>query len=342
MTFGQKHLMRLRQCCRGRTVSVAAIVGLALTGCQTIPDISTWNQATKDVSSAVTTSFGTAADVNGGIAGRLDAVAQDQPAFSDTAKRYSKAATALRNRANDYEQLFGAISDYSSSLAALARASENSQQTVDAVAGSLNQLVTAVGGTALAGAGFELGKTLGNEVIKVKAAHDFGDAVQKADPAIGQISELLIKDLADLQQTVGATKEEAIRAVVEEPHKKDLDYRRALLKRREALERSVAAAPPTTSILDVKDAPELVKVQQLLQDTDSWYKPMQDELNSALAVQRKSEQLVTQTSRAVSAWRDSHASLAVAVKQRRLPEAGRLAAIAVRIRQLTAELNEEK
>lgn len=40
------------------------------------------------------------------------------------------------------------------------------------------------------GAGFELGKTLANEVIKVKAARDFGDAVQKADPAIGQISDL--------------------------------------------------------------------------------------------------------------------------------------------------------
>ena len=356
MTFEQKRLTLFRQCYQRRTVhvNVAVIVYVVLAGCQTIPDISSWNQSTKDVTSAVTAGFGTAAEVNGDIARRLDNVLESKPEFSDPAKRYSSVAKALGNRANDYEQLFGAISDYSSSLAAISRASDNSQQTVDAVAGSLNQLVGAAGGTALVGAGFELGKTLATEVIKVKAAHDFGEAVQKADPVIGQISQLLLNDLADLQRTVSVTKEEAIRVAVEEPRKKDLEYRQALLRRRVFLEATIAVAvapgpaipnaplPPTTSLLNVNDAAELAKVEQYLQDTDTWYKPLQDELNSALAVRARSEQLVMQTSRAVSAWRDSHASLSAAVKQRRLPESGRLAALAVRIRDLTAEIKKEK
>ena len=356
MTFGQNRIVLFRQCNRRRTVhlNVATIVCLLLLGCQTIPDISNWNQSTKDVSSAVTAGFGTAADVNGDIAKRLDKVLESKPEFGDPAKRYSSVAKAISTRANDYEQLFGAVSDYSSSLAAISRASDNSQQTVDAVAGSLNQLVGAVGGTALAGSGFELSKTVGNEIIKVKAAHDFGEAVQKADPVIGQISQLLLNDLADLQRTVSITKEEAIRVAVEEPHKKDLEYRQALLRRSAFLKAAIAVAvaplpatpnrpfPQTTSLLNVNDAAELYKVEQYLKDTDTWYKSLQDELNSALAVRAKSEQLVIQTSRAVSAWRDSHASLSTAVKQRRLPESGRLAAIAVRIRDLVAELKKEK
>ena len=183
MTFGQNRIVLFRQCNRRRTVhlNVATIVCLLLLGAGTT-DISNWNQSTKDVSSAVTAGFGTAADVNGDIAKRLDKVLESKPEFGDPAKRYSSVAKAISTRANDYEQLFGAVSDYSSSLAAISRASDNSQQTVDAVAGSLNQLVGAVGGTALAGSGFELSKTVGNEIIKVKAAHDFGEAVQKSGP----------------------------------------------------------------------------------------------------------------------------------------------------------------
>lgn len=324
------------------------IVCAVLGGCQTIPDLSSWNQSTQSVTTAVTEGFQTAAGVNGDIAKRLDKTLETKPEFSNPASRYEIVAKTLDARADDYEKLFGAIEDYSASLAAIARANENSQQTVDAVAGSLNQLVGAVGGTSLAGAGFELGKTLANEVVKVKAAHDFGEAVQRADPVIGQISELLMKDLADLRRTVGPTKDEVILAALEEPNAKQLDYRRALERRRVFLQATIKAAVSphpdgqTASILNASDAPELAKVEQYLHDTETWYLPMVEEIDRALAVRAKSEALVMQASRAVAAWRGSHASLAAAVKEHRLPESGRLAAIAVRIRELVAEIKKEK
>ena len=353
MRFWQTRVVLFRHPRRTVELFFAAVASLLLAGCQAIPDMSDWNQATKDVSSAVNAGFGSAAQVNGDIAQRLDKVLEDIPAFSDPASRYSSVAEALSKRANDYEQLFGAISDYSSALAAISRASDSSQQTVDAVAGSLNQLVGTLGGTTLTGPGFELGQALANEVIKIKAAHDFGDAVQKADPVVGQISQLLLDDLADLEKTVGVSKDEVIRIAIEEPHKKDLDFRRALLRRRAFLETTIMIAvdppstpehphPATTSLLKVDDAPELAKVEQYLRDADTWYSPLQAELNGALAVRAQSEQLVIQTGRAVSAWRDSHASLSAAVKERRLPESGRLAALAVRIRGLVAELRKEQ
>ena len=335
---------------RGWTARVwaACIVSGVLAGCQTIPDISSWNQSTKDVTSAVTTGFHTAADVNGDIGRRLDSELMTKPEFKDAATRYASVARELRRRATDYEKLFGAITDYSTSLAAIARASENSQKTVDAVAGSLNQLVGAVGGTSLTGAGFELGKSLTNEVIKVKAAHDFGEAVQKADPVIGQISTLLIDDLADLQRTVTESKDETIRVAIQDPHKTELEYRAALVQRRTHLQLAVAGAvapepPPaqTTSLLKADDAPELAKIDQYLRDTDTWFIPMNDELNRALMVRAKSEELTVQARRAVEAWRDSHASLGAAVKERRMPESGRLAALAVRVRDLIAEIKKE-
>ena len=328
----------------------ACLVPMMLAGCQTIPDISSWSQSTKDVTSAVTEGFQTASRVNGDIARRLDTILETKPEFSDTAKRYASVSQALEGRADAYEKLFGAITDYSTSLAAIARARANSQQTVDAVAGSLNQLVAAVGGTSLTGAGFELGKTLANEVIKIKAARDFGDAVRKADPVIGQISDLLIADLTDLQRTVGVTKDEAIRAAVEEPRQKQVEYRAALERRRDELQSVIAHAvapkratpeardPPTTSLLNVNESAELAKVEQYLRDTETWYTPMKHELEGALAVRAQSEELVIQTGRAVAAWRASHASLAAAADERRMPESGRLAALAVRIRDLVADI----
>lgn len=331
------------------------IICSVLTGCQTIPaDISGWNQSTKDVTGAVTEGFRTATDVNGDIARRLEKFSQSKPEFSEPAKRYASVAKALEGRADDYEKLFGAINDYSASLAAIAHASEKSQQAVDAVAGSLNQLIGAIGGTSLAGAGFELGKMLANEIIKIKAAKDFSEAVQQADPVIGQVSELLVKDLADLQRTVGETKDEAIRAAVEDPNKKQLEYRNALERRRADLQTAIktAIAPgpispgatpsSTTSLLNNNDVIELGKVEQYLRDADAWYIPLKSELDRSLASRTKSEELTIQTSRAVKAWRDSHASLAAAVKERRVPESGRLAALAIRIRDLATELKREK
>jgi hypothetical protein len=333
---------------RMRHSLIAGIGAALLAGCQAIPDVSAWNQATRDVTGAVTTGFQSAADVNGDIARRLIA----RPEFADPARRYESVAQTIGSRAADYEKLFGAISDYSGSLAAIARASDNSQKTVDAVAGSVNQLVEAIGGTLFVGASFDLGKLLVSEAIKIKAAHDFGDAVQKADPVIAQVSDLLIRDLADLQRTVGPSKDEAIRAAIEEPNKKRLEYRAALERRRSDLQTIIknaitpnAAAPglaiSTTSLLDVNDAPELVKVEQYIREADAWYQPIQTELKHALQVRAKSEELAIQAGHAVQAWKASHASLAAAVKERRVPQSGQLAALALRIQKLANDIKKE-
>jgi hypothetical protein len=317
-----------------------------LAGCQTIPDMSTWDQSTRDVTSAVTKAFQTAASVNGDIARHLSNAG---PAFQDAAKRYAQVTQTLNDRVNDYEKLFGAIADYSASLAAIARTAETSRQKVESVAGSVNQLVTSLGGTSLAGPAFELIKTASDEGIKFKAAHDFADAVRDADPVVGQVSALLINDLSDLQKTVGATKDEAIYAAIVQPREKALDYRQALARRQSELQAKIVAGlspkdpnQATRSLLQIEDAAELAKVEQYLRETDNWYGPLMAEIDGALAARAKCEELVIQTGRAVAAWRDSHASLYRAVKERRLPESGRLAALAVQISDLAADLKKEK
>ena len=335
-----------------RASVLVAAAALALSGCQSIPDMSEWNKATKDVTSAVAQGFQTSASLNGDIAKRLDAVLESKPEFGDPSKRYASVARALNQRADDYEKLFGAVADYSSALAAISKAADNSGKTAEAVAGSVNGLIEAVGQSALAGAGFNLAKLLLSELIKVKAASDFGDAVEKADPIIGKISELLANDLNDLKRTVGSAKDEAIRAAIEIPTQSKLDYRTALERRRDALQASVrtvvspAGAPgatlPTGSLLNASDAPELGKIEQYLKDADAWYLPYKAELGNALSTRGKSELLVTQTLRAVEAWRESHASIAKAVKERRPPDSARLAALAVKIRELVDELKKGK
>ncbi|MES2715131.1 MAG: hypothetical protein V4795_05170 [Pseudomonadota bacterium] len=325
---------------RRRPLLPALAAALLLSACQTIPDVSGWTQATRDVTGAVTGGFQAAAGVNSDIGRRL----QGLPDFAEPAQRYARAAAALEQRADDYEALFGAIADYAGALAALSQASANSAKTVDAVSGALNQLVGAVGGTALAGAGFELGKALASEVIQVKAARDFAEAVERADPVVGRIAALLVADLADLGRTVGDAKPAAVQEAIELPHAKRLEFRAALERRRSSLQAAVrtALAQPARSLVDVADASELRQVEQLLRETDSWYQPMQAELQQALKQRETTQALTVQASRAVQAWRASHASVAAAVRERRPPESGRLAALALRIRALSDELKKEK
>ena len=328
---------------RRRPLLPALVAVLLLSACQTIPDVSAWNQATRDVTGAVTGGFQAAAGVNSDIGRRL----QGLPGFEDPAQRYARAAAALDQRAADYETLFGAIADYAGALAALSQASGNSAKTVDAVAGAANQLVGAVGGTALAGAGFELGKALAGEVIKIKAARDFADAVERADPVVARIADLLTADLADLGRTVGDAKPAAVQEAIELPHAKRLEYRAALERRRAVLQATVrtalgpVAGRPDRSLGDVVEAGELRQVEQLLRETDSWYLPVQAELQKALKQQEATLALAVQADRAVQAWRSSHATVAVAVRERRPPESGRLAALAVRIRALSDTLRKE-
>lgn len=332
---------------------IVALLALLMAGCQSIPDVSDWSKATRDVSTAVTEGFQASASINGDIAKRLDGTLESNPAFADPARRYGSVARELARRADDYEKLFGAINDYSASLAAIARASQNSTGTVDAVAGSVNSLVSAFGAVPLAGPAFELGKLLAGELIKIKAASDFGDAVKAADPLIGKVAELAIADLKDLERTVSVTKDEAIRAALEEPNRRQLAYRSALERRRSDLQAAItviaprpatpgAAAPPTTSLLDVAQAPELARVEQYLREADAWYVPWKTGLDKALASRAKAEALAVQTRRAVEAWRSSHESLATAVREQRPPETGRLVALAIRIRGLVDEIKKER
>lgn len=204
---------------RGR-IMLAALCCAALfsAGCQSIPDLSAWDQATREVSGAVTEGFHASAGINAGMARRLERIAEDQPDLGPHAKGYRSAATALEARAVEYEKLFAALTDYSASLAAIARANANSSKTVDGVASSLNGLLQVVGSMPLAGASLELGKLLASEAIQVKAASDFADAVGKADPAIGRIAELVVRDLGDLRKTV-ALKDEPLREAITSPWK---------------------------------------------------------------------------------------------------------------------------
>jgi hypothetical protein len=306
-----------------------------LTACQTIPDLSAWDRSTRDVGTAVIDGFYSTAGVNADLAARLRRI--DDPALLDRATQYAAASKVVSDRAEDYETLFGAMADYSASLAAIAKASANSDENVEAVAGSVNQFIGALGGTPLVGAGFELGKLLASEIIKVRAARDFASAVQAADPIVGSVCDLLLKDLASAKAVL-ATKEEPIRTAISLPFEDRLKYRTLLEKRRTTLQTTVRNNSPDTSLSQVPEASEIQKVDVLLRDTDTWYVPLAKDIDQALITLSRTEQLIVQTSRAVGAWRASHASLAVAIQQKRAPESAKLAALAVRIRDLAAEI----
>lgn len=325
----------------------ACLAALLLAACQTIPDVTSWTQATQALSGSVVGGFEAAAGLHADIGQRLDTL----PAFKPEAQRYQAAAAALARRGDDHGRLFAAMADYSASLAAVSKASANSSATVDAVAGSVNQLLGAVGAAGLAGAGFELGKALAGEAIKIKAARDFADAVARADPVVARVADLLAADLADLATTLGGAKRESIRIAHELPERDRLDYRRALAARQAVLQAEVRAqvqpdglpgAPrPTAALPEKGPVDELARVDRLLQAADSWYLPLQARIGQAQAARTDAEAMVGQARKAVLAWKDSHASLAAAVREKRLPDTAHLVAVVTRLRELVATLKKE-
>lgn len=335
---------------RTRTVVLTILAGVSVAACQSIPDVTPWTKATTDLSDAVTQGFHAAAAVNGQLATRIDPAQSGNEEFKTSAASYKAIATTLSDRADDYEKLFGAIADYAGSLDAIAKAADSSHETVDAIAGSVDNLVSAVGGTSLSGPANELVKGLSSELIKIKAAHDFGEAVSQADPVISKVADLLTDDLKDLASTVADAKDAVIRTALNEPLKKQLAYYDALIDRRNDVYVKVADgviqrrpnAPATSrSLLDVKEADELPKLDQSLIDAERWHAPYRAELGRALVARTLAEQLIDATLRAVEAWKSAHGSLASAVKERRIPESRRLAAIAVRIHDLVIDIRNQ-
>ncbi len=330
---------------------LAISLSIFLLGCQSIPDISSWTQATKSVTSSATTAFQSAKDVNDGIATRLSSTTK--PELRSIADRYEVAAKYIGERGAMYEQLFSAISDYSESLELIAKASDNSQKSVDAVAGAVGQFVQTAG-IAFAPISAPIGdaiKVLANEVIKIKAAQDFGSAVQKADPIIGQISGYLVQDLESLKKTVGSTKEISILEAYESRYAKELEFRRALERRRVDLQSAIRSgvtvisvggsttSAPISTVQSASD--ELLVVEQHLQATDTWYKSLQNEISIALLKVKKTNDLIDESIKLVKVWKDSHESLAIGIKARRAPDSARLAALAVKIQKIVNDIEKE-
>ncbi len=325
----------------------ALCAALLLGGCQTIPDVSGWNQATQALAGSVVGGFEAAAAVHQDIGQRLDS----QSGFKEQAKGYQDAAAALTRGGEAYGLLFAAMADYSASLAAVSKASANSSATVDAVAGSVNQLLGAVGVAGLAGAGFELGKLVASEAIKIKAARDFAEAVDRADPTVARVADLLVSDLDDLAKTLSGTKREPIMAAYNLAERDRLDYRRALVARLAVLQADVgsqvqpAALPgaprPTAALAEKGPAEELQRVERLLQAADSWYLPLQAAIDRAQKSRAGTAALVAQARKAALAWKASHASLATAAREKRLPDTAHLLSVVTRLRELVADLKKE-
>ena len=332
---------------RGLCATPALLAGLLLGGCQTIPDVSGWNQATQALSGSVVGGFEAAAALHQDIGQRIDS----QPGFKPQAQGYLDASAALARGGEAYGLLFAAMADYSASLAAVSKASANSSATVDAVAGSVNQLLGVVGVAGLAGTGFELGKLVASEAIKIKAARDFAEAVERADPIVARVADLLASDLDDLGKTLAGTKREPIIAAYNLAERDRLDYRRALVARLAALQAEVGSqvqpaglpgAPRSTAPLPDKGAAEeMLRVERLLQAADSWYLPLQAAIDRAQKSRAGTAALVAQARKAALAWKASHASLAAAAREKRPPDTAHLLSVVTRLRELVADLKKE-
>jgi len=320
----------------------AIALGSMFAACQSIPDVSPWSDSTRQIADAVVGGFRTSARVNGEIARRAAPEFSKNQAFGEASRRYERVAIELLRRADDYEIVFGAIVDYSTSLRAISGAANDSATTADGVANALNALVGSLGATALAGPAFDLLKELGGEVLKIKAARDFQSAVETADPSIGRLADIVKADLDELTKTIGQTKDEALRIAFYEPREHEIEFYRRLEQRRKTIQDAVRQAmnsDGSVSVINIADAPELARLDQYLAAADVWYRPLTAELNTAVEARAATEALAIQTRKAIGVWRESHAYLSKAISEHRAPSAARLSSIAAKLREVIADID---
>ena len=305
------------------------IVGLStvllISGCTT-PDLKPFAEASKTLSASVKTGGELAIKP---LAKTPIWVTNSLVEPGDPAHPY----TALEVSWAERWKVMDAVAVYSASLAAISDAAAHRKENATELAGSVQQLASAVPGY---GAAFNSAGALvvkGLEItVEVKAWHDMRRAVEAADPAIQlvargikldfiEISHLFEAPLNDQLAKLGAS----IRPVVR--------IEQALRQQRDSQRRLVEADPG-----DSGKGAELTRL-------DGLYATAVADLNQIRSARSKVEDQIAQGKdffasaiRAVDAWAAANAELVKVFKEQRMPNFTLLIARAEELKEIVKQL----
>lgn len=228
-----------------------------------------------------------------------------------------------------------AVINYTDSLANIAEAGRTGSDNAGNLAGAVDGFLGALSAPTLPSNYVALAKSLYGIVAEVRAANSFSKAVEKTDPAIQAMAEILIADLNDLEALLAQSTVPVKQALLSQNKNVDIsDYRSQLEKRRWELEKALGSDPS-----DSNKIKQLISINELINMTRDRYDPLELQLKNI--EQRTNNQilLIKKSREAVRQWADIHAKLASSLKHGLPPNTRLLAATVIEIRNL---IDEEK
>jgi hypothetical protein len=215
-----------------------------------------------------------------------------------------------------------ALVAYSDSLAEIVAAGKDASNGAERLGSTINEIAEQIPGVGTLSPGLVgLGQRLVTTAIEVKASRDLADAVEKADPAVAGIAEILVEDLDDLLALYKKGYRDVVReryAAVDSEYKKLRDHRDNVQKEVETL-RAAFDVPAEDGGDPEEASAQLQSAEELLAQTNAAFLPLW-ERRQALEKEREDlEALVELTRKAAGAWRQTHLDLSTAIDEGRRP-----------------------
>lgn len=178
---------------------------------------------------------------------------------------------------------------------------------------------------------------LGEAAIKVKAARDLAQAVERAQPAVEGIADVLENDLDDMLSIYQVAYRDHVEAnfLIGDPETGNeylrlATYHMKLRAKVEAVRKELADAdfanPAGRDLIG-----EVQEAEQLLATAEAAWRPYGDQFQALRRERRRVEALFTQAKRATAAWVKTHGDLAEAIRNNRRPNWRELVKVAAEL-----------
>jgi hypothetical protein len=290
------------------------VINFTTAGCGTIPDLEPYAQSTAALHSAASSSH----DV---VYKELSALARlntEDTDFAEFPKTFSKAWQPRLH-------IMAAMVAYSDSLAAIAQAANDGHKNTKALAESLGAFVASVGGPygiAASGATQIVG-SLASAAIQISAANKIEEAISAADPVIQEVSDLIVKDFAELEKLLAkenleSTLEAAIKRSYTTEFGADPGYRKRLIQLQKDARAKIHEERQTVPLnpTNLKEAEDrLSQLNDWLGATNQWHDKQESDLREMQARFASQRLVLGKTMDGIREWRAIHKNLAVSMKE---------------------------
>lgn len=272
-----------------------ALLGTGMAGCTTTPDVGPFVDSSAALHSAMVST------------GNSVAFELEVNELSDRSKAFTQAwATSI--------EATEALVAYAESLEQIVSSGQQGKQSVEKLTDAASSLAGAAGivlpATGIVGLASDTAALVYGHIAQARAAKSLQEALADMQPAVDAIAAHIAGNLSDADAILQTASTLHIQNM-ERDRQTELGFRLALIKER----RKLYGRDPAS--LSQNDRKRLQELDEMIDATDSWYRPLQDEINTARVRLMEGRRLIAAAADATSQWAITHRQLLAALQAKR-------------------------